>query len=109
VLNELGRIFIQWPQLRIEIGGHADWRGSDAYNQDLSEKRANSVREWLLSHYNQINASNFTAVGYGESRPVATNKTAAGMALNRRVEFKVMNPEELTKYKERRRTIQKGE
>jgi hypothetical protein len=40
---------------------------------------------------------------------VANNKTATGMALNRRVEFKVMNPEELTKYKERRRTIQKGE
>ena len=109
VLTELGTILIQWPQLRIEIGGHADWRGSNAYNQDLSEKRAGAVREWLLSHYPQINASNFTSVGYGESRPVATNKTAAGMALNRRVEFKVMNPEELTKYKERRRTLQKGE
>jgi len=109
VLNELGTIFIQWPQLRIEIGGHADWRGTDAYNQTLSEHRANAVRDWLLSHYPAISAANFTAVGYGESRPVATNKTAAGMALNRRVEFKVMNPEELTKYKERRRVLQKGE
>jgi len=109
VLNELGKIFIQWPQLRIEIGGHCDWRGSDAYNQTLSEHRANAVKDWLLSHYTQLTAANFTAVGYGEKRPVATNKTAAGMALNRRVEFKVLNPEELTKYKERRRLLQKGE
>jgi outer membrane protein OmpA-like peptidoglycan-associated protein/opacity protein-like surface antigen len=109
VLNELGKIFIQWPQLRIEIGGHCDSRGSDAYNQTLSEHRANAVHDWLLSHYTQLTAANFTAVGYGEKRPVATNKTAAGMALNRRVEFKVLNPEELTKYKERRRLLQKGE
>jgi len=107
VLNELGKIFIQWPQLQIEIGGHCDWRGSDAYNQTLSEHRANAVKEWLLSHYTQLASDHYTAIGYGEKRPVATNKTAAGMALNRRVEFKVMNPEELTKYKERRRLLQK--
>ena len=109
VLNELGKILIQWPQLQIEIGGHTDARGSDKYNQDLSEKRAGAVKDWLLAHYSQLDASKYTAKGYGESQPVASNKTAAGMAKNRRVEFKVMNPEELTKVKERRRLLQKGE
>jgi len=109
VLSDLGKILIQWPQLQIEIGGHADSRGKDAYNQTLSEARANSVRDWLLAHYPQLNAASLTAVGFGESKPVATNKTQTGMALNRRVEFKVLNTEELMKIKERRRTLQQGE
>jgi len=107
VLNEIGQILIQWPQLRIEIGGHTDARGTEAYNQDLSNKRANAVRDWLLSHYPQLTADNLTAVGYGEGKPIASNKTKAGMAQNRRVEFKVLNTEELTKYKERRRMLMK--
>src|SRR5262245_48910725 len=106
-LNEIGKILIQWPQLRIEVCGHSDSRGKTAYNQDLSEKRAGAVRDWLLSHYPQISGDNLTAVGYGESKPVATNKTKAGMAQNRRVEFKVLNPEEITKYKERRKMLMK--
>ena len=109
VLNDLGKILIQWPQLQIEVGGHADSRGKDAYNQTLSEARANSVRDWLLSHFPQITPANMTAVGYGESKPVATNKTQTGMALNRRVEFKVLNTEELMKIQERRRTLKQGE
>jgi len=109
VLNDLGKIMIQWPQLQIEIGGHTDARGKDAYNQTLSEARANSVRDWLLSHFPQLTPANFTAVGYGESKPVATNKTQTGMALNRRVEFKVLNTEELMKIQERRRTLKQGE
>ena len=107
VLNEIGQILIQWPQLRIEIGGHTDARGTDKANQTLSDNRAKSVRDWLLAHYPQLNADNLTEVGYGESQPVATNKTKAGMAQNRRVEFKVLNTEELTKYKERRRLLMK--
>jgi outer membrane protein OmpA-like peptidoglycan-associated protein/opacity protein-like surface antigen len=106
-LNELCTIFKQWPTLQIEIGGHADARGSDAYNQGLTEKRANSVLDWFKANCADANLTNFTAVGYGESRPVGSNKTAKGMALNRRVEFKVMNPEELRKIKERRETLMK--
>ena len=106
-LNELCTIFKQWPTLQIEIGGHADARGSDQYNQELTEKRANSVLEWFKANCADANLANFTAVGYGESRPVGSNKTAKGMALNRRVEFKVMNPEELKKIKERRETLMK--
>ncbi len=105
VLEEIGSILVQWPQLRIEIGGHADARGSDSYNRDLSEKRANAVRQYLLSRFPQIRAEQYTAVGYGESQPVAPNTTVEGMALNRRVEFKVLNQEELRKVREQRQTV----
>jgi OOP family OmpA-OmpF porin len=109
VLEDIGKILIQWPQLKIEIGGHADARGSEAYNLDLTQKRAQSVLDWLLAHYPQINREQYTAKGYGELKPVASNKTVEGMAKNRRVEFKVMNTEELTKERERRRLLKKGE
>jgi outer membrane protein OmpA-like peptidoglycan-associated protein len=109
VLDEIGKVLIQWPRLKIEIGGHADARGSVAYNQDLTEKRAQSVLEYLIQNFPQINKEQYTAVGYGELKPVASNKTALGMAKNRRVEFKVLNTEELTKERERRRLLKKGE
>jgi OmpA-OmpF porin, OOP family len=108
-LDAIGNILIQWPQLRIEIGGHADARGSDAYNMDLTQKRATSVLEYLVAHFPQINKEQYTAVGYGERKPVASNKTVEGMAKNRRVEFKVLNTEELKKERERRRLLHKGE
>ena len=68
--------------------GNTDSVGSDAYNQKLSERRANSVRTYLTNK--GINPSLLDSVGYGESRPVATNDTAEGRAKNRRVEFKVV-------------------
>lgn len=108
-LDDIGTILIQWPQLRIEIGGHTDARGSNAYNQDLSQKRAQAVLEYLTQKFPQLKADQYTAVGYGETRPVASNKTVEGMAKNRRVEFKVLNTEELRKERERRRLLQKGE
>jgi len=109
VLDGIGTTLIQWPRLQIEIGGHCDWRGSTAYNQDLSEKRAQAVLDYLLSKFPQINRDQYVAKGYGESKPVASNKTVEGMAKNRRVEFKVLNTEELTKERERRRLLKKGE
>lgn len=109
VLDEIGKILIQWPQLKIEIGGHADARGSDAYNMDLTQKRAQAVLDYLVQGFPQIKGDQYTAVGYGERKPVASNKTVEGMARNRRVEFKVLNTEELRKERERRRLLQKGE
>lgn len=109
VLDELGKILIQWPRLRIEIGGHADARGSDAYNRDLSSKRADAVLDYLTSKFPQINRDQYTTKGYGECVPVASNKTIEGMAMNRRVEFKVLNTEELKKERERRQMMQNGE
>ncbi len=107
VLDEIGGILIQWPDLRVEIGGHADARGSDKMNQELSEKRANAVREHLLANFPQIRAEQYTSAGYGEKQPVADNKTVTGMAKNRRVEFKVLNTEVLKKERERRQMLQK--
>jgi outer membrane protein OmpA-like peptidoglycan-associated protein len=107
VLDEIGGILIQWPDLRVEIGGHTDARGSDAMNQELSEKRANSVREYLLGKFPQIKADQYTAAGYGEKQPIADNQTETGLAKNRRVEFKVLNTEVLKKERERRQMLEK--
>ncbi len=109
VLDDIGKILIQWPRLRIEIGGHTDARGSIAHNLDLSQKRAQAVLDYLLANFPQINRDQYTAKGYGKRRPIASNKTVEGMAKNRRVEFKVLNTEELTKERERRRLLKKGE
>lgn len=68
-----------------EVAGHADARNSEEYNQDLSERRAESVRDYLVGK--GVAASQLTAAGYSENRPIATNDTEEGMALNRRVEI----------------------
>ena len=99
-LQDLCTIFQQWPTLQIEIGGHADARGADDFNMKLSEDRAAAVLEWMRANCTNANMSNFTSKGYGETAPVASNKTKKGQTLNRRVEFKVMNPEELKRIKE---------
>ena len=67
----------------VEITGHTDSKGSDAYNQALSERRALSVKNYLVSQ--GIAANRITTAGAGESQPVTTNATAAGRAINRRV------------------------
>jgi outer membrane protein OmpA-like peptidoglycan-associated protein len=75
------------PDLHIEVEGHTDSVGSDAYNQKLSERRAESVKSYLLQQ--KIPGSELDSVGFGESRPVASNSTAAGRQQNRRVELVV--------------------
>lgn len=72
--------------MSIDIEGHTDWIGSDAYNQGLSERRARAVVEWLVAR--GIARERIGAVGRGESEPVASNHTAAGRQLNRRVEIR---------------------
>ena len=95
VLDDVGQILGRWPQLRIEIGGHTDSRGSDARNQQLSEARAKAVRDYLTNKFPELDAEQFTVVGYGERQPISTNTTTLGRAKNRRVEFKVLNKEAL--------------
>jgi outer membrane protein OmpA-like peptidoglycan-associated protein len=78
------------PAMRIDIEGHTDWIGSDAYNQGLSERRARAVVNWLVSR--GIARERISAVGRGEAEPVAANETASGRQLNRRVEVRRRNP-----------------
>ena len=89
LLNGLADVIKQCGNLNIEIGGHTDWQRSGSYNQALSERRANAVRDTLLAR--GVRADNITAVGYGESKPIADNRTRKGRAANRRTEFRVLN------------------
>jgi OOP family OmpA-OmpF porin len=73
--------------IRLKLSGHTDNVGSNAYNLQLSKERAESVMNYLVSK--GANTSSIEATGYGEERPIATNKTAAGRQLNRRVEFNI--------------------
>ena len=106
-LDQVGVILTKWSQLNIEIGGHTDARGTDARNQVLSEARAQSVKDYLTSHFTGIQATQLSVKGYGESKPLVHNSSALNMAKNRRVEFKVLNRDALKKEIERRRLLQK--
>jgi OmpA-OmpF porin, OOP family len=88
ILNEVAETLQAYPNIDVELEGHTDWIGTDAYNQGLSERRANSVKTYLSSR--GVPARRMTPVGYGESRPIADNDTDAGREENRRVELKVI-------------------
>lgn len=91
-LNELATNFAQYPDNLIIVEGHTDSTGSDAYNQRLSEARASSVADYLIDR--GVRAGAITVYGYGELRPKATNDTAEGRQLNRRVEINIRAPQE---------------
>jgi len=84
ILKSMTAIFKEYPQADFVIAGHTDSVGSVTSNQLLSERRATAVRDYLIS--NGINADRLKTVGYGESKPVDTNKTPAGRQNNRRTE-----------------------
>ena len=83
------------PLVQVELQGHTDSQGADVYNFDLSQSRADSVRNYLMSR--GVQGSRLVAKGYGETQPIADNATAAGRAENRRVVMKVIaNPNNAT-------------
>lgn len=84
-LADFAEFMKQYPGVAVEIDGHTDSVGTDAYNQKLSQRRANSVRDYLVSKLG-MNGKLLTAVGFGESKPIASNDTDAGRAQNRRIE-----------------------
>lgn len=88
LLNSLAEIVNRCPGLIIEVGGHTDSEGSTVSNQRLSERRANSVRDYLIN--TGVDFSRIQSTGYGESRPIATNDTSQGRARNRRIEFSIV-------------------
>jgi outer membrane protein OmpA-like peptidoglycan-associated protein len=87
-LNKVVDLLKQNPSLEIEIEGHTDSKGSDQYNKDLSQGRAQSVVDYIASQ--NISKSRLTAKGFGESKPIDTNETEEGKANNRRVEFTIV-------------------
>lgn len=89
-LNQLVTFLGKYPSRTVTIEGHTDSVGDDSYNQGLSQRRAYSVRSYLVGH--GIDAARITAMGAGESMPVAGNDTATGRQQNRRVEVIISNP-----------------
>jgi OOP family OmpA-OmpF porin len=87
LLDRLIETALRCPTVNIEIAGHTDTDGEDAFNQALSEKRAQAVSDYLVKA--GLPADRFTATGYGSTQPVATNDTDEGKAQNRRIEFTV--------------------
>lgn len=85
-LADLGGLLTDNPELRVSIEGHTDSDGADAANQTLSEKRAASVRTYLVDNY-KVDAARLESKGWGEAKPIDTNDTAEGKANNRRVEL----------------------
>ncbi|HEX7770419.1 MAG TPA: OmpA family protein [Dokdonella sp.] len=88
ILDQAVDALNRYPEIKVELNGHTDSIGTDAYNQGLSERRAQIVADYLTSH--GIDASRITAVqGFGESQPIDTNDTKEGRARNRRTELNV--------------------
>lgn len=85
VLNSVTKVLNEFNKTVVEVAGHTDSRGSDAYNQSLSERRANSVAAYLRSQ--NVIQERLITLGLGESRPVADNSTPEGQQANRRVEL----------------------
>lgn len=89
VLSSVATVLTQFPDLQIRIEGHTDSDGGEASNQKLSKLRANAVRDHLIKA--GINSVRMEAVGFGELRPMASNRSASGKAINRRVEFHIVH------------------
>jgi outer membrane protein OmpA-like peptidoglycan-associated protein len=108
-LDVVGQVLGKWPELRIEVGGHTDARGSEAYNQRLSQARADSVLAYVTRRFPALKSEQFSVRGYGESRPLVPNTNALNWAKNRRVEFVVLNKDVLRREVERRRLLKLDE
>ena len=86
-LNDVASVLSQYPKTYIDVYGHTDSDGSDAYNQTLSERRAQSVANYLVGK--GVQSARIATRGFGETQPIASNATEEGKAANRRVEIKI--------------------
>jgi OOP family OmpA-OmpF porin len=92
-LQRIAGVLQEYPDVRVRIEGHTDSIASEKYNQALSERRAAAVRAALVEY--GVADTRIDSVGYGELRPIAPNATPEGRADNRRIEFNVLNPNDL--------------
>jgi outer membrane protein OmpA-like peptidoglycan-associated protein len=92
-LRQMADVLVEYPETNLIVIGHTDNIGSDLYNQRLSERRANSVKNYLAS--NDVRRSRLTARGYGETAPIESNASADGRTQNRRVEVQIAANDEL--------------
>ncbi|WP_066700523.1 OmpA family protein [Sphingobium amiense] len=86
-LNDVASVLAQYPKTYIDVYGHTDSDGTDAYNQTLSERRAQAVADYLVRQ--GVQSARIATRGFGESQPIASNATEEGKAANRRVEIKI--------------------
>lgn len=89
-LNSLKIIFVDNPGIVVQIEGHTDNQGSDEYNNNLSNMRAEAVAKYIIDVLG-VSSTQVSSVGLGESKPIATNNTSKGRAENRRIEFRVVS------------------
>jgi len=85
VMATVVRFNRKFPEKQLLVAGHTDTSGGADYNQTLSENRAETVKKYMVE--NGVEEANLSVVGYGETQPIANNKTAKGRALNRRIEI----------------------
>jgi outer membrane protein OmpA-like peptidoglycan-associated protein len=88
-LDAIGDIMQRYQWMRLEIAGHTDNVGAASYNQQLSERRADAARDYLVQRF-AIDPGRFETIGYGETQPLLPNRTATERAVNRRVEFRMI-------------------
>ena len=90
ILDRASAVVARCPDAGVEVGAHSDSGGSSARNRDLTQTRAEAIVEYLVAA--GVKRERLTAVGYGETKPIADNATATGKAVNRRIEFSFTEP-----------------
>ena len=91
LLTEVANLLIEHPEIvKIEVQGHTDDKGDNASNKDLSQRRVDAVVKFLVTQ--GVDVARLVPVGYGEEKPIASNKTEPGRAQNRRVQFMILEP-----------------
>ena len=104
-IDEIASLLAQWPMLKFEVGVHSDNLGEDARRQPLSHLRARYILQQIYAKYPTLNPKNYFYTGYGDTQPIASNKTPQGRAKNRRVEFRLINMDALAKERARREAL----